>query len=179
MVYGNILFDKEEIPQEELNAEEKTRTNLFAWNGQFTPQFVESLVKTYAKKDYIVIDTFSGSGTTLYECARQGISSFGIELNVSAYYISKFYELCNLSSGERLKLISTIENIISNISTNEMVLTVLKNTIKYDSTATVINIISLLLILMDIYNKEVSIDNLQKKMAENKEIPYRVTILRG
>ena len=36
-----------------------------------------------------ILDPFAGSGTVLYECARKNISAYGIELNISAYLMSK------------------------------------------------------------------------------------------
>ena len=40
--FKSIPIDNEEISQSELNIDNKTRSNLFCWNGQFSPQFIEN-----------------------------------------------------------------------------------------------------------------------------------------
>jgi len=67
---GMIDFS-EKLPQSVLNIEEKHRSNLFAWRGQFSPQLIDCLLDAYCPIDAIVMDPFSGSGTVLYEAARQ------------------------------------------------------------------------------------------------------------
>ena len=57
--FSSIPINHSEIPQGELNIDNKTRSNLFNWNGQFSPQFIEALLKKYAEKDFMVIDPFS------------------------------------------------------------------------------------------------------------------------
>lgn len=69
--FEKIPIDKTSIPQRELNIDNKTRSNLFAWNGQFSPQFVETLLSHYAQVGDVVVDPFAGSGTTLCEAARK------------------------------------------------------------------------------------------------------------
>jgi adenine-specific DNA methylase len=111
--YDPIEIDKNEIEQTLLDIERKRRSNLFAWNGQFSPQLIETLLNRYAENGNIVLDPFLGSGTVLYECARKKLSAFGVELNPSAYFMAKTYELCALDINERDNLIQTIENILS------------------------------------------------------------------
>ena len=79
MSFSDIEINYAEITQSELNIDVRTRTNLFAWNGQFSPQFVEAELTRYAKNGDLVLDPYLGSGTVLYECARKGISAYGIE----------------------------------------------------------------------------------------------------
>lgn len=47
----------------------------------FSSQLVKELIKRYVKKTDIVMDNFSGTGTTIYECDRENIKSVGIELS--------------------------------------------------------------------------------------------------
>ena len=59
--FKSIPIDNEEISQSELNIDNKTRSNLFCWNGQFSPQFIETMLKKYAKQDFLVL-SFSWIG---------------------------------------------------------------------------------------------------------------------
>lgn len=128
--FEKIPIDKTSIPQRELNIDNKTRSNLFAWNGQFSPQFVETLLSHYAQVGYVVVDPFAGSGTTLCEAARKGISAYGVELNASAYYMAKTYELANTSLSEREKLIKSVEEILESISKTDEILTTITRAIR-------------------------------------------------
>ena len=62
--YSMVPIDKAEIPQEALDIDNKVRSNLFAWNGQFSPQFIETLLEKYSSPSDTVFDPFLGSGTT-------------------------------------------------------------------------------------------------------------------
>lgn len=99
--YQDIPIDHTTIEQSLLNITNKVRSNLFSWNGQFSPQFVESLLNQFANTQDVVVDPFAGSGTTLYESARKNIQAYGIELNPSAYHMAKIYELANKDLSER------------------------------------------------------------------------------
>lgn len=44
-----IKETRTKVSQEKLNIDEKVRSNLFQWNGQFSPQLVEALINQYAE----------------------------------------------------------------------------------------------------------------------------------
>lgn len=160
--FNSININHTDINQSLLNIESKTRSNLFSWNGQFTPQFVETMLSTYGKNGFTVLDPFVGSGTTLCESARQGMGAFGTELNISAYYIAKLYELINNDLYERMNLISEINKIISSLN-KETPLEDLEYQIKANDNSQISNILKALVILLDIYNHDPTIENIKKK----------------
>src|SRR5436853_5370196 len=80
------------LSQAALNIEGKTRSNLFAWRGQFSPQFVEAILGAYCARDASLLDPFMGSGTVLVEGARRGHAVHGTEANPAAYSIARLYE---------------------------------------------------------------------------------------
>lgn len=90
-----------EIPRRLLDIEDKSRSNLFAWRGQFSPQLIETLIEAYCPADATILDPFAGSGTVLYEAARMGRMSYGFELNPSAWTFSKLYEFANVPNDLR------------------------------------------------------------------------------
>ena len=161
--FDNVPINREEISQSELNIENKTRSNLFNWNGQFSPQFIEVLLSRYANMGMVIIDPFLGSGTVLAESARKGLEAYGTELNASAYYMAKTYEITNVSMEDRKKIISYIDKKLECIEKNEKIvdelIKVVRNT-KYDS---VYNVMSTLIIVMDIFNNVPTIELLNIK----------------
>ncbi|AHA28759.1 DNA methyltransferase [Exiguobacterium sp. MH3] len=158
-----IEIDNEEISQAELNIDNKERSNLFNWNGQFSPQFIEVLLERYAMKKDIIYDPFAGSGTVLYEAGRKGLQAVGIELNPSAYYMSKFYELMCVSIEEREEIIRYIDDIVANMFFDHDYEILLVDEHINNNNAFINNTVRLLIILLDIENKKVNVDIIIKK----------------
>lgn len=100
------------LPASLLNIQDKTRSNLFPWRGQFSPQLVEALLHAYADKQACVLDPFMGSGTVLIECARLGMATFGCEVNPAAYLLAKVYELCTVPVSERKRVLQEASEIL-------------------------------------------------------------------
>lgn len=168
--FKKIPIDRVAISQGELNIDNKTRSNLFAWNGQFSPQFIEALLGYYAKENDMVLDPFAGSGTTLCEAARKGISAYGMELNASAYYMAKTYELANKTMFERKELIEAVEHILSTISDADTILPTITHIIQESNSSALSDLLSTLIILIDLFNNELSLSFLNKKWDGLKKI---------
>lgn len=170
VLFQDIPINRSEIEQSELNIENKTRSNLFNWNGQFSPQFIEALLNKYAEKGMVVIDPFLGSGTVLSECARKGLRAYGTELNASAYYMAKTYEVANISYEDRQKLIDSIDRSIAGIENNKLILDSLIQIINISQNTSIKNIISTLIIVMDIYNNTITMELLTVKWKWLKQL---------
>ncbi len=91
----SLAFD-EGLPQSVLDIGDKTRTNGFAWRGQFSPQLVESLLTAYCPPGARVLDPFSGSGTSLLEAASLGHAAWAFEINPAAWLLTRVYTLCKI-----------------------------------------------------------------------------------
>lgn len=98
-----------------LNIEQKSRSNLFPWRGQFSPQLVETLLRAYASRTSVVLDPFMGSGTVLVESARMGLESHGCEVNPAAFLLGRVYELCTLKETERNDLLDRTHAFLTKV----------------------------------------------------------------
>lgn len=120
MVIGSSLRDLPlnltDIPAPVLNIENRSRTNLFPWNGQFSPQLVEAFLTTYASRGAQVLDPFAGSGTVLYEAGRRGHAAAGCEINPAAFQMARTYELINISKDKRLRAVNEVEAALNSIA---------------------------------------------------------------
>ena len=105
-----IPLDFNDLGAPALDIDVKQRSNLFKWNGQFSPQLVESLLCKYAERSYSVIDPFMGSGTVIIEAVKLDISAVGVDVNPAAFNIASVYELVGCSPSSRLSTISEIED---------------------------------------------------------------------
>ena len=103
------------LEQDKLNVKEKQRANLFAWRGQFTPQFVDYIIDSFSRKGFTVIDPFSGSGTVLQTCAYKGLRGYGYEINPAAYAMSKFFSLSNKCLKDREVIVSDLQEKIHDL----------------------------------------------------------------
>lgn len=162
-IFSNTVIDREEISQGELNIDDKVRSNLFTWNGQFSPQFIEVLLNKYSKPYFFVVDPFLGSGTVLGECARKGIKAYGVELNVSAYYMAKTYEIANLPVKQRDEVIQRIDSLFSSIYCNDQIIRTIITEIDKSEDSVYKNLLCTTVILLDIFYNDLTLELLWKK----------------
>jgi len=103
----------EDLPVSMVNIEDKTRSNLFTWRGQFSPQLIESILCNYAKQESVVFDPFLGSGTVLFESALLGLKASGCEINPAAVSFAKIYELINKPKKNVSLALARVEGFVS------------------------------------------------------------------
>jgi hypothetical protein len=116
MTLRGIPLNLVDVPQEKLNIEQRVRASPLPWKGQFSPQFVEVLLATYAEPHMTILDPFAGSGTVLYECGRLGLAGYAVELNPGAMLLSRVYELINVDQRERLAAIHAVTSLLQTIT---------------------------------------------------------------
>ncbi len=165
-----IAINRYEIIQEDLNIQNKYKSNNFTWKGQFSPQFVENILKKYSEGDFVVLDPFSGSGTVLSECINMNLSCIGVELNPAAYYMSSFYEISNIDEISKNKIFCELNEELLQINNGKDLKEYwIKNK---DAEKVKKNIISLFIVLLDIYKYEINnerVNEIWKRILNLKE----------
>lgn len=96
-----IALDSFSVSQEALNIEDKVRSNMLPWKGQFSPQLVHAFLDNFASTDDVILDPFMGSGTVLGESALLGYQAYGADINPAAYHLAQVYELAALGPEDR------------------------------------------------------------------------------
>ena len=68
------------------------------YHGNFVPQIPYQLIKRYTKKGDTVLDIFSGSGTTLFECEKLGRNFIGFDINseINTYVEKQMSPECSI-----------------------------------------------------------------------------------
>ena len=164
----------EPVPQALLNIENKTRSNLFAWRGQFSPQLIECLLEAYCPPDSVVLDPFAGSGTVLYESAKMHLAAFGYEIAPPAWSFSKLYEFANVPPREREEPISELMDRIdaefpitifreAELSVEDVEIRTIRISESLGDRAKIL--FTALIVILDIYNNRVTSDLVQSKFV--------------
>jgi len=100
-IYSKTPLNTNEIPQIDLDITNKFRSNPLKWNGQFSPQLVQVLLKNYATSNSVLFDPFLGSGTVLLEAGFSRIPAYGTEINPAAIVLAQTYEFVNVPIDQR------------------------------------------------------------------------------
>jgi len=108
------------LPQDVLDIENKVRSNLFGWRGQFSPQLVEALLRAYAPEDAFILDPFVGSGTVLHEAGHLGLKALGTEINPAAGKLAQIYQLINKDRLERKTILDNLESSLNHMFYNDL-----------------------------------------------------------
>lgn len=104
------------ISQRDLDIVVKTRSNPIAWNGQFSPQLVNSLISAYAPAGATVLDPFAGSATVASESIALGHSFVGFEVNPAAYILGSLYALAQFDAVHRNDVLSRADAALAGLS---------------------------------------------------------------
>ena len=121
--FAATVVDRESVPQNDLDITMRVRTNLLPWKGQFSPQLIEQLLRTFAQKGSVVFDPFAGSGTTIVESARLGYSAGGCDINPAAVILSRVYELINLGHDKRTSVLDELRKCLYEVISGPLALT--------------------------------------------------------
>jgi SAM-dependent methyltransferase len=105
-----------ELETARLNVEDKSRSNLFSWRGQFTPQFVDYLLETFAHQGQTVLDPFCGSGTVLQEATSHRLLGIGLEINPAAYAMAKFFSFSGLDVRSRQQIVKAASELLGSVA---------------------------------------------------------------
>lgn len=172
------------LPQGCLDIEDKTRTSVFAWRGQFSPQLVESLLSAYCWDGAHVLDPFSGSGTSLLESARLGMTATGFEINPAAWLLSRVYTLCNVSREEREVALRTISRRVSKLwdaGGVESAELGLQEMASQDGVSGIVA--GALVILLDLFTNDLTIEHCQRTLLKLtrsiRDLPFSVNPVRA
>jgi len=162
------------LSQRLLNIEEKNRSNLFAWRGQFSPQLIECLLDAYCPDNSVVLDPFVGSGTVLFEATAKSLPAFGFEINPSAWSFSKLYEFASVAPEAREHSISELREELETefpiVILSEEELAPEEVEVRITRIGRVISekakiLCNALVVLLDLFNNRISCDLVQSKFA--------------
>ncbi len=109
-IYTETPLNTNEIPQADLDIVNKLRSNPLRWNGQFSPQLVQVLLKNYATSKSVLFDPFLGSGTVLLEAGLSRISAYGTEINPAAIVLAQTYRFINIPIHRRRDHLNEVFN---------------------------------------------------------------------
>lgn len=171
------------VPQGLLNIEDKSRSNLFAWRGQFSPQLIECLLDAYCLLESVVLDPFAGSGTVLLESAMKSLRTFGFEVNPAAWCFSKLYEFANIPPEDRERPIVELRRRIETefpiilfsdqtLSPEDVQERIIRIGKSIGDKAKIL--CNALIILLDIYNNRLSNDMVQSKLIALAQLVRRL-----
>lgn len=159
------------IPKEKLDIIDKTRSNLFAWRGQFSPQLIEVILSAYCLPGSVILDPFAGSGTVLLEAGILEIEAYGFEINPAAWMLSKTYEFIN--DSRKKEYINAVRKLVdqefpfrifdqdSEVEDLSGKLKKIRNSLNQESK----RIFNTLVILLDVANNRVTNEFIQSKFA--------------
>ena len=107
-------IDRDFLAQELLDVVSRDRVSAFPWRGQFTPGLVGLLLDSYGTAGSTVLDPFAGSGTTLAEATRRGLTAIGTEVNPAAAELARIYTLSGCDPAARKQALTEAGQLLNN-----------------------------------------------------------------
>lgn len=104
--------------QKQLDINEKIRSSLLPWRGQFSPQLVEFLIGRHTAEGQAVLDPFCGSGTVMIEAARLCRTAAGFDVNPAAVTLARVSGLCRLTMSQRFVVADDLTRLCAEIVRN-------------------------------------------------------------
>lgn len=102
---GQAIFENVFNFFEASNNDKSTEIN----KATFSTEFVNQLLNRYVLANDIVMDNFSGTGTTLLACIKRNVKAIGIELsNKQCEYTRE--RISNFLSNDQISLFETVED---------------------------------------------------------------------
>lgn len=92
-----------------LDIDQKTRTSVLPWRGQFSPQLVEYFIEKNLPRSGVILDPFSGSGTVLYEAAALGHQAIARDINPAAIALAKASSICVVPKNQRNIILEEVD----------------------------------------------------------------------
>ncbi|MBI3928220.1 MAG: DNA methylase [Armatimonadetes bacterium] len=87
--YGDLITDSLWL----LGPRDKSGPHVGDYHGNFVPQIAQQVIRRFTRPGEVVVDLFSGMGTTLIECRHLGRHGIGVELQAPI----------NQRAGERIE----------------------------------------------------------------------------
>lgn len=93
------------------------------YHGNFIPQIPYQLIKRYTKKNDVVLELFTGSGTTLFECEKLNRHYIGFDINQEMIDLVKTkmsdtknieFVIANCDVTDSLKMTKNLDTILQN-----------------------------------------------------------------
>ena len=102
-----------------LGARDKTGPHAGDYWGNFVPQIPNQILRRFTKRGEVVVDLFSGMGTTLIECRHLGRHGIGVELSPTVAEQSRE----RIAQAENADAVTT-EVIVGDSTTSETIVQV-------------------------------------------------------
>ena len=81
------------ISKERLDIIEKTRSNLFSWRGQFSPQLVEVILDAYCFPNSVILDPFVGVELFYWKRGFLNLKHTVLKLIQQPVFLARFMSL--------------------------------------------------------------------------------------